>query len=67
MGKVKCKICEKKLNSLMVDLYTCRCGEIYCRENHMFNHNCPYNYHKDTQKKLKKDMPPIVAEKVIKI
>jgi hypothetical protein len=67
MGKIKCKICDKKLNRLMVDLYTCRCGGIFCREKHMMDHDCPYDYHKDTQKKLEKDMPPIIADKIIKI
>ena len=67
MAKLKCKICEKKLNSLMADLYTCKCGKVYCREKHMFAHNCPYNYHKDTQKRLEKNMPVVVSDKVVKI
>lgn len=67
MTKIRCKICQKKLNSLLVDLFTCRCGEIYCRDKHMSNHNCSYNYHKDTRKKLEKDMPVVTAQKIIKI
>lgn len=67
MTKIKCAICKKKLNSLMSDLFTCKCGEIYCRDKHMFNHNCSYNYHKDTKEKLEKNMPIVVSKKVIQI
>lgn len=60
----KCKICNGKLNPLMIDIMnTCRCKGIYCRK-HIFKHNCQYNYKElfDT-----KDLVNVSHPKVLKI
>ena len=41
--KCKCSVCSKKLQSLMIQMYTCRCNGIYCRE-HLHLHDCRYDY-----------------------
>ena len=41
--KCKCLVCNKKLQSLMIQMYTCRCNGIYCSD-HLHHHDCRYDY-----------------------
>lgn len=63
---MNCLCCNKKLNILMIDLYTCKCTKIYCR-NHMLSHNCTFDYKILNSIQLKDKLPIIVAEKISKI
>lgn len=63
---MRCGICSKGLNEYMVKLYTCKCGEYYCRL-HMHGHGCRYNYHAEQVDLLRKALPVIIAKKIIKI
>lgn len=65
--KLYCKKCNKKLSMLMIKLYTCKCGDIYCREHMFGEHSCSFDYKKCSQEHLKKQMPVVIAEKIIKI
>lgn len=58
--------CNKKLSSLMLKIYTCKCGEIYCREHMIGYHNCNYDYKKNYENILKERLPVIVGEKINK-
>jgi hypothetical protein len=51
----------------MIKLYTCKCGDIYCREHMFGEHSCSFDYKKCSQEHLKKQMPVVIAEKIIKI
>lgn len=58
--------CNKKLSKLMEQLYTCKCGENYCREHMIGFHNCSYDYKKNYENILKEKLPIIVGEKINK-
>ena len=64
--KIKCKICNRKLKSIIPQ--SCKCGGYYCyihKENIL--HNCTYNYLLENQEKLKRKNPKIIAEKINKL
>jgi len=65
--KIRCKICRKKLNSLLIETFTCKCGNYYCKENHFFDHNCTFDYLENNKKFLQENIPVIVGEKVKRI
>lgn len=55
--KIKCKHCRKKVGLIS---FTCKCGNIYCVTHQVpHNHNCTFNYIKETKQKLKKENPKI--------
>ena len=60
----KCFICNRKLNILCKELYKCKCELILCREKHLYNHNCIYNYHNQEKAKLEKNLKIIRMDKV---
>lgn len=64
---LKCLYCKKKINSLIKQLFTCKCGDIYCREHLIGYHNCKYDYKKEYENILKQKLPIIVGEKITKI
>lgn len=41
MPNHKCLMCNKKLRSLMIQMYTCRCKDVFCSE-HLHSHSCPH-------------------------
>ena len=63
--KPRCPVCNKKLG-LMV--FTCKCEQRFCI-THMQPelHNCTYDHKAQQRKELKKQLPHVCAEKVIKI
>lgn len=63
-NKLSCSVCNKHLNPLMEYLYTCKCKGVYCRENHMYNHNCTYDFHKEASQRLKSKLQLIVGSKL---
>lgn len=60
---INCQICFKKINSLMLDMHTCRCKNIYCR-THIHNHNCNFNYHSLWKSYAEKELTKIENPKV---
>lgn len=50
----KCMQCKKRLGILE---YKCKCGKIFCITHlHYMEHNCSYDYKKDSDKILKEQM-----------
>lgn len=49
-SKKACKVCNKRLAGPIVEMYRCKCGNYYCRDKHLFSHECAYDYHKDDKK-----------------
>jgi hypothetical protein len=62
----KCKICNSKIHSLMINIHTCRCKNIYCNL-HIHDHNCEFNYNELWQKQAVKSLPKVEKEKIQKI
>lgn len=63
--KPRCPVCNKKLG-LMV--FTCKCDIRFCI-THMQpeSHNCTYDHKGIQREELKKQLPQVIANKVIKI
>jgi hypothetical protein len=63
--KNSCFECNKKLGLFAIK---CKCNNIFC-EKHRYaeKHICTYNYKENHKKELKKQLTPIIHEKVIKI
>lgn len=38
-----CFICDKKIRSIYLQMYTCRCKGVFC-DKHKTNHDCSFNY-----------------------
>ena len=49
----RCKRCKRKVNKLMVDVYTCKCSLLFCA-NHLHDHKCSFD-HKKEEKQVKKE------------
>ena len=58
--------CKNKIHSLMLNVHTCRCKNIYC-PSHMHAHDCTFDYGLDWQKYAEKTMPKVEKEKVEKL
>ena len=54
MTKLRCKICDKKINSFYKQILTCKCENIFCK-NHLSDHQCTYDYKKEYKKLLNKE------------
>lgn len=59
---VSCKICNRKINKLYIELYTCKCLFIFCG-NHLSDHSCTFNHRKEVQKILKSKLPIFQSDK----
>lgn len=64
--KTKCSICDKKIPPLMVDVYTCKCGNIYC-PRHKLNHDCSWDFLQENQKRIRLQNPIISKPKIEQI
>jgi hypothetical protein len=61
-----CQICNKKINSIYLDLYTCKCSNIYC-SGHIQDHKCNYDYKSQYMKILKDQLVKIDSNKFERI
>lgn len=59
----KCKSCKRKVNNFVIEIFTCKCQNIYCR-HHMHAHNCTYDYKNEFKEKMKDQLPVIRADKI---
>ena len=59
----KCFICNKKLKLAQVATGKCKCELLFCGL-HIHNHNCQYNFKKNNQDNLTKNMQVIEQRKV---
>jgi hypothetical protein len=64
--KHKCFLCGKKLNTILLNLYICRCTNYYCRK-HMFSHDCKYQYLVNNQIALNQNMIKPIDNKINRI
>ena len=55
--KLKCIICNKKIQDHFEEVFRCKCGNMYCIE-HKYKHDCKVTYEK------KQPDVKVVAEKV---
>ena len=46
--------------------YACKCGLIYCRYHNHF-HSCTFDYKEEQRKKLEKEHPKVINDKINKI
>jgi late competence protein required for DNA uptake (superfamily II DNA/RNA helicase) len=63
--KIKCKKCNKKLHLLLVDMYTCKCNQLYC-SNHLLDHDCTFNYINANKSKLYNLLVKVNKQKITK-
>ena len=63
--KPRCPVCNKRLG---LTSFVCRCDVRFC-VNHVQAelHDCNYDHKTQQRKELEKQLPQVVAEKVIKI
>ncbi len=63
-----CCICKKKINKMMISIYTCKCGNLYCNDHlNITEHNCDYDYKKAFSCKIKDTLPNVNFIKVEEI
>mgnify|MGYP006136817985 CR=1 FL=1 len=58
----KCITCRKKISNIMLDVYTCKCKNLYCGK-HLHDHNCTFNHVKEYQKILTAKLPKSIDNK----
>ncbi len=63
MVKVKCHLCQKKLNLILAIKGKCRCDIIYCPE-HLISHSCKFDYKSLQKEKIIQENPQIIANKL---
>lgn len=65
-GKLRCFHCNKKLGIIMI--MKCHCGEYFCSAHRYKEvHNCSYDYKVEGKKKLERENPLCVTQKLPKI
>lgn len=65
-GKLRCAHCNKKLGIIMV--MKCHCNKYFCSQHRYKEvHNCSYNYKLEGKKKLERENPQCVTQKLPKI
>ncbi len=63
--KKRCFHCNKKIG-LIVN--TCKCEKEFCIKCRLPEiHNCTFDHHKFEKEQLKKNLPKVITEKIIKI
>jgi hypothetical protein len=60
-----CLTCSKKLRSVQKITNQCRCNQFFCND-HLHKHECDYDHRKIYQERMMKDLPKIVAQKILK-
>ena len=63
MKKLRCTICKKKLNIICKEIYTCKCNNLFCREVHLYNHDCTFDFHANEQKILETNLKAVKLKK----
>ena len=61
-----CQICNKKINTIYLSIYTCKCKNVYCSE-HLQDHRCIYDYKSDNIISLKKQLVKVDFDKLERI
>lgn len=67
MTRVRCKTCEKKLDTVQATVGACKCGFAYCSGHRLpENHACTYDHRKEGLAKLQKQMDDaaVIPQKV---
>ena len=62
MKQNKCGECGKKINKLMVDIYTCKCSNVYCPK-HLHFHKCEFDHKKYYRDLLREKLPVIKSDR----
>lgn len=63
---MKCAFKDCKKNIPLSFQFSCKCGLMYCR-THTFDHGCEFDYKQEQRKKLEKEHPKLVVDKINKI
>jgi AN1-like Zinc finger len=64
--KLRCFHCRKKLGIIMI--MKCHCNQYFCSAHrYMESHNCTYNFKVEGKKKLERENPLCVTQKLPKI
>lgn len=65
-GKLRCFHCNKKLGIIMI--FQCHCNQYFCTScRYKEVHNCSYNYKLEGKKKIERENPLCVTQKLPKI
>lgn len=65
-GKLRCFHCKRKLGIIMI--MKCHCNQYFCSAHRYKEvHNCSYNYKLEGKKKIERDNPLCVTQKLPKI
>lgn len=60
--RTTCWTCKKNVGLIELE---CRCGYIFCKIHlHSVKHNCPFDYIGLEKERIKKENPPIIADKI---
>lgn len=61
-----CHLCKKRLK--LASDYLCRCGNVFCVVHRFYDqHSCTYDYKNEEKKRLEKENPRVVKEKMGRI
>ena len=60
--RCKCFKCNKKIKKYISDIYTCKCGSIFC-PNHLHDHSCSFDHKLEHKEKLRLNLPKIISDK----
>lgn len=65
---VKCVVCNKKISSVHVQAYTCRCGQCVCGVHKpTTEHDCTFDHRQTTKQQLVSKLPLIKTFQIEKI
>ena len=59
----RCNICNKKVNIMMLDRFTCRCKGVYCNL-HLHDHGCNFDYNENFKEKMATELVKVEPSKV---
>lgn len=65
---VRCCVCNRKIKKVFVEALKCKCLANVCRY-HRFpdQHSCTYDFQNENKSRLRKELPRVECDKLVKI
>ena len=68
INSTRCCVCNKKIRKGLSDVLRCKCLSNVCLQHrYPDQHNCSYDFRKENKSRLRRELPRVECEKILKI
>ena len=61
--KIKCAMCKKRINMLLIEMHKCKCNNFYCSQ-HLLEHDCNFNHFQANKDNLENTLLKVEKSKI---